>query len=295
MPAMLKLLTPVDAGRSAVRFSYEDRLLVLGSCFADNIGRKLTEAGFSVCVNPFGTLYNPVSVCNAVARLQAGIPFTEEDCVEVGAGSGLVGSFWHHTLAARPTVGAFLADANAALKEASAFFRQCNKVILSLGTAWCWRHVASGEIVANCLKHPAAEFTRERLSVASVTSMLEQLMTRYPDKQFIVTVSPIRHLKDSAHGNQLSKSILLLAIENIASNPSLAGRLAYFPAYEILLDELRDYRWYAPDLVHPSVPAVDYLWERFVDFALADGEKEKLLEAEKRFRQSQHRPLHPLL
>ena len=113
MPAMIKLLTPVDAGRSPVLFSYEDRLLVLGSCFADNIGRKLTEAGFRVCVNPFGTLYNPVSVCNADARLQAGIPFTEADCVEVGAGSGLTGSFWHHTLAARPTAGAFLSDANA--------------------------------------------------------------------------------------------------------------------------------------------------------------------------------------
>ncbi|MBR1406028.1 MAG: GSCFA domain-containing protein [Bacteroidales bacterium] len=289
---MLKLLTPVDAGRSRVGLSYDDRILVLGSCFADHIGRKLLEAGFSACVNPFGTLYNPVSVCNATARLASGTPFSEADCVEVGAGSGLTGSFWCHTLAARPTADAFLQDANAALAEASAFFRGCNKVILTLGTAWCWRSRATGEVVANCLKRPAAEFTRERLTVPAVTDLLEKLVTGFPDKQFILTVSPIRHLKESAHGNQISKSILLLAIENLTSNQELAQRLDYFPAYEILLDELRDYRWYAPDLVHPSVPAVDYLWERFTDFALVEGEKEKLLAAEKLFRSSQHRPLH---
>ena len=289
---MLKLLTPVEAGRSAVTFSYADRILVLGSCFADSVGRRLSQAGFQTCVNPFGTLYNPVSVCNAFSRLASGIPFTEGDCTEVGAGSGLIGSFWHHTLAARPTFEAFLTDANASLAAASAFFKECNRVVVTLGTAWCWRLVASGEVVANCLKRPAAEFTRERLGVPAVTALLERMVRKYPEKAFIFTVSPIRHLKESAHGNQLSKSILLMAIENITSNPEFAGRVAYFPAYEILLDELRDYRWYAEDLVHPSEAAAAYIWERFTDFALADGEKEKLLEAEKLFRQSQHRPLH---
>ena len=200
---MLKLLTPVDAGRSRVGLSYDDRILVLGSCFADHIGRKLLEAGFSACVNPFGTLYNPVSVCNAAFRLAAGTPFSEADCVEVGAGSGLTGSFWHHTLAARPTADAFLQDANAGLAAASAFFRECNKVILTLGTAWCWRSRTTGKVVANCLKRPAAEFTRERLTVPAVTDLLEKIVTAFPEKQFILTVSPIRHLKESAHGNQI--------------------------------------------------------------------------------------------
>lgn len=289
---MLKLLTSVPCPPLSVRLSYADRILVLGSCFADRIGLRLVQAGFDACVNPFGTLYNPVSVCNAVARLASGAPFTEEDCVEVGAGSGLVGSFSHHTLAARATAEAFLADANASLQAASGFFRDCNKVLVTLGTAWCWRHAASGEVVANCLKRPAGEFSRERLTVGAVSALLERLVVRYPDKEFIFTVSPIRHLKDSAHGNQLSKSILLLAIESLSSIPGLASRIAYFPAYEIVLDELRDYRWYAADLVHPSDPAVDYLWERFMDAVLPEGEKEKLLAAEKLFRQSQHRPRH---
>ena len=289
---MLKLLTPVDAGRSPFNFSYGDRILVLGSCFADSVGRRLSEAGFDACVNPFGTLYNPVSVCNALSRLACGVPFTEADCVPLGAGSPLVGSFWHHTLAARPTAAAFLADANASLEAASAFLQGCTRVFITLGTAWCWRNAATGEVVANCLKRPASEFTRERLSVASVTALLERLVRRWPDKSFLFTVSPIRHLKESAHGNQISKSILLLAIDNIASNPEFAGRVAYFPAYEILLDELRDYRWYASDLVHPSEDAARYIWERLVEFALAPEEKEKLLEAEKLFRRSQHRPLH---
>ncbi|MBR1872608.1 MAG: GSCFA domain-containing protein [Bacteroidales bacterium] len=284
---MIKLQTEVTFPRSRVTVSYSDKIMVLGSCFADNIGRKMQEAGFDVCVNPFGTLYNPVSICNSVARLSSGAPFGMEDCVQMGAGSPLVCSFSHHTSFARPTGEEFLQAANGSLERASSFFKQCSKVVVTLGTAWCFRHVGTGEIVSNCLKRDAKEFVRERMGTGAVSALLSRLVEKYPEKEFIFTVSPVRHLKDGAFGNHLSKASLLLAVESV-----LAGGVEYFPSYEIMMDELRDYRFYAEDMVHPSAPAIDYIWQRFCDFALPESEKEELLAKEKLFRQSQHRQLH---
>jgi hypothetical protein len=264
--------------------------MVLGSCFADETGRRLAECGLDVCVNPFGTLYNPVSVCNSISRLQCGVPFTQEDCVEMGAGAGLVCSFSHHTSFARPTPEAFLEHANAALETASARWKSASKVLITLGTAWCWRHLPEGEIVSNCLKRPAGEFSRERLTVPQTAALLKSLVQRYPDKFFVFTVSPIRHLSDGAHGNQVSKSILLLALEEVCA--AFPDRTAYFPAYEILLDELRDYRFYAEDMVHPSLQAAEYVFGKFLSFAFPDEERSRLEERRKAFKASQHRPMH---
>lgn len=285
---MLKLQTPTDISRSRISVSYKDRTMLLGSCFADNIGTIMKNMGFNVLVNPFGTLYNPVSVCNSIRRLDSAIPFTEDECVQMGAGSSLFCSFSHHTAAARDTAEEFLSDANAALAEASAFFREASTVIITLGTAWAFKFNATGEIVSNCLKRDAREFTRERLPLKTCSILLNSLAERYPDKRFIFTVSPIRHLKDGVHGNQLSKSTLLLAEDSaVQSHP---GQCEYFPAYEIMMDELRDYRFYAEDMVHPSAQAVNYIWERFCDFALPEDEKPLLEKKRKTFLQSQHRP-----
>jgi hypothetical protein len=264
--------------------------MVLGSCFADETGRRLAECGLDVCVNPFGTLYNPVSVCNSISRLQCGVPFTREDCVGMGAGAGLVCSFSHHTSFARPTPEAFLEHANAALETASARWKSASKVLITLGTAWCWRHLPEGEIVSNCLKRPAGEFSRERLTVPQTAALLKSLVQRYPDKFFVFTVSPIRHLSDGAHGNQVSKSILLLALEEVCA--AFPDRTVYFPAYEILLDELRDYRFYAEDMVHPSLQAAEYVFGKFLSFAFSDEERSRLEERRKAFKASQHRPMH---
>lgn len=284
---MLKLQTKVECGTSPVRLSYSDGVMLLGSCFADNIGIRMSDAGFDVCVNPFGTLYNPVSLHNAVARLDSGTPFTEADCVEMGAGAGLVCSFHHHTSFARKTPEEFLAAANASLAAAHAHWRRAGLVVLTLGTAYCFRHLESGLVVSNCLKRPAREFARECLSVSGTESILRNLADSFPDKRFILTVSPIRHLGDGAHANQLSKGTLLLAADAVADGE----RIVYFPAYEIVMDELRDYRFYAEDMVHPSAQAVDYIWERFMDFALPEGERQMLLDNMKACRCKQHRPI----
>lgn len=286
----LKLQTPVEAGRSKVGVSLNDKIVILGSCFADNMGQKMVDLGFDVCLNPFGTLYNPVSVCNSVARLTSGIPFSKDECVQMGAGAGLVCSFSHHTSFARRTEDEFLQVANASLKEASLRWKAASKVIITLGTAWIYEYTRSGETVSNCLKIEAKEFTRRRLSVRETATLLMNMIARHPEKEFMFTVSPIRHFKDGAHGNQISKSTLLLALDEVLAK--FPERCEYFPAYEIVLDELRDYRFYAADMIHPSDQAVDYLWSRFVGFAMPESELPALDARRRELLRSQHRPIH---
>lgn len=286
----LKLQTPVPVGKSKVEVSPDDRIFVIGSCFADNIGERMTELGFDVCANPFGTLYNPVSVCNSVSRLASAVPFSEDECVEMGAGAGLVCSFSHHTSFARSTAEDFLANANSSLATASKAWKEARKVIITLGTAWCFEYIPSGEIVSNCLKIDQKLFRRKRLTVRETAILLRNLVEKNPGKEFIFTVSPIRHMKDGAHGNQLSKSILLLAIEEVCD--AFPDRCEYFPAYEILLDELRDYRFYADDLVHPSQQAVAHIWNRFVEFAVPPSFHAELEARWKESRRLHHRNIH---
>lgn len=286
----LKLQTPVETGRSAVCISLNDKIFVLGSCFADNMGQKMADLGFDVCVNPFGTLYNPVSICNSVARLTSGIPFSKDECVQMGAGAGLVCSFSHHTSFARRTEDEFLNVANASLKEASLRWKAATKVIITLGTAWIYEYLRSGETVSNCLKIDAKEFSRRRLSVRETATLLMNMVARHPEKEFIFTVSPIRHLKDGAHGNQISKSTLLLALDEVIAK--FPERCEYFPAYEIVLDELRDYRFYAADMIHPSDQAVDYLWSRFVGFAVPPADLPELDSRRRGLLRSRHRPIN---
>jgi hypothetical protein len=281
----MKLQTPVADEKCRVGISYNDKIMMLGSCFSDNIGKRLSELGFDVCVNPFGTLYNPASIASAVSRLVNGEHFTEKDCVEIGAGCERVCSFSHHTSFSGTDAKEFLTKANDALDTASLFFRECNKVIITLGTSWCFRHIGTGSIVSNCLKHPAAEFQRERLEVQEIATLLKDIIKTDcgKRKEYIFTVSPIRHFKDGAHGNQLSKAGLLLGIDSV-----IGDRADYFPAYEIVMDELRDYRFYAEDMCHPTSQTTEYILERFLGWALPADEKQVLEENIRRFRRSCH-------
>lgn len=283
----MKLQTPVIDEKCKVGISYDDRIMMLGSCFSDNIGRRLSDYGFDVCVNPFGTLYNPASITESVRRLISGRHFTEEDCTEIGAGSDKICSFHHHTSFSAGTKEDFLKKANDALDKASEFFRRCNKVIITLGTSWCYRHIGKNMIVSNCLKHPASEFSRELLPVELIGTYLEGMTEACRDKEFIFTVSPIRHFRDGAHGNQLSKSALLLAVDNLISSGK--AKADYFPAYEIVMDELRDYRFYAEDMCHPSSQAADYICRRFLDWALPADEHPVLEENIRQYKRNSHK------
>lgn len=291
---MIRLQTPVIDDKCHINITFSDKIMMLGSCFSDNIGRQLDAFGFDVCVNPFGTLYNPVSILQSLLMLLNSEEFKEEDCIDMGAGSGLVCSFFHHTAFARKDIASFMENANSALAKAREYFRKCNKVIITLGTSWYFRHIERNMIVSNCLKRPEYEFVRERLSVEETTDTLRRIIDICSNgcgvrKDIIFTVSPIRHFKDGAHGNQLSKAALLLGIDEVVRGNEHTD---YFPAYEIVMDELRDYRFYAEDMCHPSQQTTDYIRERFLEWALPKEERPQLEENIRSYRRSCHRPIN---
>lgn len=256
-------------------------VLSLGSCFSAEMGRRMAASGMEVCCNPFGVLYNPASVASSLLRLADGRPFGPEDVIPrdtnpvregrprkavspehrpiAPEGGGYV-SFWHHGSFARKSPEEFLNNANSALAEASSSFHKAGTVIITFGTAWVFRHIERDMIVSNCHKHPAWEFRRERLDVEDIVSLWSPILERFSDRHFILTVSPIRHLKDGLHGNQLSKATLLLAEDALVR---MYPNAEYFPSYEIILDELRDRIWFESDGAHPTQAAIDVVWERF--------------------------------
>ena len=283
----MRLYTEVSVPPLTRQFDGEAEIFALGSCFAGEIGSRLSESGFNISVNPFGTLYNPASVAAAAERLAACRPFTAADVIYSEA-LGRYNSFHHHTKAARTDAETFLRDANASLETASAAFRNADICIITLGTSWVFRHIASGMIVANCNKVPAREFKRERLTAEESARLISEIISQNPGKEWILTVSPIRHLADGAYGNSLSKAALLLATEAVVKNFPNAH---YFPAYEIVTDELRDYRFYAEDMVHPSAQAAELVFARFMDYAFTAAAVEAANRARKEFRRSLHRPI----
>ena len=279
----MKLQTPVIDDKCKVNISYKDSIMMLGSCFSDSIGSQLDNYGFDICINPFGTIYNPESILASIKRLINRNPFTAEDCVEIGAGDSRICSFSHHTSYARGCVEDFLNNANERLNAAADFFSKCNKVVIILGTSWCFRHLEKDFIVSNCLKRNPKEFRRELLSVGRSIEILNEILALCPDKEFIFMLCPIRHAKDGAHGNQISKASLLIATESVMNE-----RCDYFPAYEIMMDELRDYRFYAEDMYHPTNQSINYIVERLFNWALPQQEQETLKENIRTYRRGCH-------
>lgn len=226
-------------------------LLMLGSCFTTEVGQRLLADGFDACVNPTGNVYNPLSAARTLLNLAAGRRYEASELVEV---QGLWRSLDHHTRLAAPTPAEALERINGSMEAGGRALERATHVIVTFGTAYVFER--QGRVVCNCHKLPAREFVRRRLSVAEIVDAWQPIVDSMPQKRFIFTVSPIRHVADGLHGNQLSKSTLLLAVD------SLRGA-DYFPAYEVVIDQLRDYSFYAPDLVHPSPEAVDCIYRLF--------------------------------
>ena len=267
---------------------YGDGLLFLGSCFADEIGDICRGLGFNAQVNPFGTLYNPFSILTSLIRLQSGQPFCHEEVIQVG--EGYYCTFSHNTDFWCPTEETLINRVNNHLATEHSRFVNTKWIIISLGTSWVFRDHATGNVVSNCHKLPAYRFDRVFLNAQSTTKLLSDLLNTFPDKQFIFTVSPLRHLKDGLHDNQLSKASLLLAVDEVCK---AFGNAHYFPAYEILLDELRDYRFYKEDMIHPTDQAVRYIWEKFVHYAIDPSEYPAMAAAQELKQMLQHNPLFP--
>ena len=267
---------------------YSDGLLFLGSCFADEVGSLCRGLGFDALVNPFGVLYNPASIAQSIERLGSGKPFSHDEVIAVGEGQCC--TFSHNTAFWRSDETTLLETVNKGLKEAHERFMNAKWVVISLGTSWVFRHKETRQVVSNCHKLPARQFDREFLSTEQSSDCLAKILQAYPDKQFIFPVSPLRHLKDGLHENQLSKAALLLAVDEVCKSFTNAH---YFPAYEILMDELRDYRFYKEDMVHPTEQAVHYIWERFTDFAIDPKEKPAMQAAAELKQMLQHKPVFP--
>lgn len=279
---MKSLYTSVDIKPSGSKIGYNDKILLLGSCFADNIGEKFTEHYFQATINPYGTLYNPASIARAVGGFRGEI-------VEWG---GLWHSTMHHGCLSGAEKDIVEANCQAAVKLLQEAVREADVVVVTFGTAWVYE--MDGEVVANCHKMPANRFLRRCLTVEEIVELWEPIIMRMPDKHWVFTVSPIRHVKDGLHANQISKAILLQAIDSLISSLSLqVSKLDYFPSYEIMMDELRDYRFYAEDLVHPSKTAVDYIWERFVDTYMTVDTKNEMRILYQLWLDRHHRFLHP--
>ncbi|MCI2083064.1 MAG: GSCFA domain-containing protein [Bacteroidales bacterium] len=248
------------------RISFNDKIMTMGSCFSDEIGRRLSETGFDVLRNPFGTIYNPASIARSAERLDSRLTFAGSDVVKTPC-DGYT-SFSHHSSFNRPDEEEFLSYANESLAKAADFYEKAGWVFLTFGTAWVFRHLERGIIVSNCHKLPASQFRREFLELEQCVALIEKTVSAHPEKNWILTVSPVRHLADGAHGNTSSKSTLMLAIDRILKN---RPNVFYFPAYEIVNDELRDYRFYEADMTHITSQAADYIFERFTDFAIDDS------------------------
>ncbi len=284
----MELTTKITISPLPQSILYGDGLLFLGSCFADEIGSICSGLGFNAQVNPFGTLYNPFSVLMSLLRLQSGQPFGHNEVIEVG--EGYYCTFSHNTDFWCPTEESLFDKVNPHLAEVHNHFFHTKWIVISLGTSWVFRDRASGNVVSNCHKLPAYRFERLLLNTQSTTKLLSDLLNTFPDKQFIFTVSPLRHLKDGLHENQLSKASLLLAVDEVCK---AFGNAHYFPAYEILLDELRDYRFYKEDMIHPTDQAVRYIWEKFVQFVISPSEYPAMAAAQELKQMLHHKPLFP--
>lgn len=296
----MDFITKTNILPPAQKLTLKNKILIIGSCFANEVGNMLKIHGFNISVNPFGTLYNPISIVQSIERLTNGKTFNPNDVIDISLHSTALTlsqtnrshkycSFFHHSSFAKETPSDFLAYANNRLAEQSLFFKECDTLIITLGTSWVFRHLQRDIIVSNCHKIAPQEFRREFLQFETICEILDNLVMNYPYKNFIFTVSPIRHLKDGAHGNNISKASLLLAVEYILAK--YPHNTHYFPAYEIMLDELRDYRFYAEDMVHPSEMAVKYIFEKFKENCIDSTEYPQMQQMFKQHKQNMHRQL----
>ncbi|PKO99696.1 MAG: GSCFA domain protein [Bacteroidetes bacterium HGW-Bacteroidetes-8] len=269
------------------RINYKDGIIFMGSCFAAEIGAKMEQLRFKVVVNPFGVLFNPGSISSSLKRIDTCELFTEDDLIKAG---DIYKSFSHGSEFASTSKDKFLSQNNSTLKSVSNHYKNCRWVVLTLGTSWVYRERIGGKIVSNCHKLPHSFFERTTMEVDEIVESLSPAIEANPHMRWIITVSPVRHLKEGANGNQLSKARLLLATEILVKRFS---NVFYFPAYEIFMDQLRDYRFYAEDMVHPSREAVNYIWEQFCSFAL-DSSCDKIMKQVNELNLLKgHRPMFP--
>lgn len=269
------------------RLDYHSRIMSLGSCFANNIANRLAASKFKVTESPTGILFNPASIARSMELMVGGHCIDPQSLIHIGT---RVLSYDFHSDLSGQSVESATAMMHEALYYGGEAIKHSDIIIVTLGTAWVYRLRSTGEVVANCHKQPASNFSRELLSVDECVECLERIVTLAPQR-VVFTLSPVRHLGEGLEDNSLSKATLRVAIGRVcAAHPE---RVGYFPSYEIMLDDLRDYRFYASDMLHPSDTAVDYIVDKFYDIALSNEAKALKLKVDRIIQASEHRPFDP--
>jgi hypothetical protein len=286
----MELTTKLNIPTGKYPIDYHSRMLLLGSCFAAAVGEKFDYFKFQNLLNPFGILFQPLAIENLVCRSIQNRFYAQDDLV-------FNNELWH-CLDAHSTLSAeqpeeLLNNLNNKLKETKSFLLNSSHILITLGTAWVYQYQKSGTIVANCHKIPSKEFNKILLSVETVTNSLKNLIKEIrsvnEEANFIFTVSPVRHLKDGFTQNTLSKSVLIQAVHQICDTNTSVD---YFPSYEIMMDELRDYRFYKPDMLHPNQVAIDYIWEKFSNTCIHTSSKIIMNRIDKIQKSMQHQPFN---
>lgn len=288
----MQFTTKIPVQKSTFPIDYDSKVMLLGSCFAENMGKKFDYFKFQATTNPFGIIFNPVSLKKIIERSIEKNYFTENDIF-------FHNDLWHcyevHSELSNLDKDAFLESLNDIIRSTNKQLNESTHIIITLGTSWVYRNIETNEIVANCHKVPQKQFTKELLSIhqteESLQSIISLIHSVNPNCNFIFTVSPVRHIKDGFAENTLSKAHLIAAIhKTITHHPS---PITYFPAYEIMMDELRDYRFYAEDMLHPSQTAIDYIWIQFFENYISEsvfGLMKEICSIQKGL---QHRPFNP--
>lgn len=288
----MQFTTKIPVQKSSFPIDYDSKIMLLGSCFAENMGEKFQYFKFQSITNPFGIIFNAVSLEKLIRRAVENKTFTENDIF-------FHNDLWHcfemHSELSNPDKDAFLESLNDLIRLTNQQLNDSTHIIITLGTSWVYRNIESNEIVANCHKIPQKQFTKELLSINQTEESLQNIFSFIhsvnPNCKFIFTVSPVRHIKDGFVENTLSKAHLVAAIhKTITNNPSL---ITYFPAYEIMMDELRDYRFYAEDMLHPNQTAIDYIWIQFFENYISESEFGLMNEICSIQKGLKHRPFNP--
>ncbi len=283
----MKFRTEIEIEPFPIKIEHNDSIFTIGSCFAENIGNYFLKYKFNSLVNPFGVLYNAASIKNSFELITSEKVFAKDDLI---FDQGEWHSFFHHSDFSYHSAATVLENINHNSKLVSDFIKKVDWVIISLGTSFVYRHIEKNIIVSNCHKIPSKEFSKEFLTVEensnNISELINLIRNESPKAKIILTVSPIRHWKDGAHQNQLSKSSLHLAVNNIINS---FENVFYFPSYEIVVDELRDYRFYNIDMLHPNDQAVEYIWEKFSQTVFSDKCKLLITEIRRIIDASEHK------
>ena len=282
----MKFRTEIAIAPWSEKLEYRDNIVCLGSCFASNIAAKLKESKFNVADNPVGILFNPASIARSIRLMTSQTPITLSDVFER---NGRYVSFMFHSSLSGATPSEAIEVMQNAVNKGGEQLKNARLIIVTLGSAYVWRD-RSGEVVANCHQVGAKNFTTELLSLEQIVQKLEDIISLTSAK-ILFTVSPVRHLNDGLEGNFVSKALLRVAIEEVVRK--YPERASYFPSYEIVMDDLRDYRFYDADMLHQSSQAVEYIADKFFTAALSERAKEQRSKVLEIVQARSHRPLNP--